>query len=78
MLLKLLAGVQTPNCIRATAFDAVAYDYPFVTVLSDATGAQSDAIHSGSNLPLNHFILKNCALQILTVYHCCFFLLAHA
>jgi nicotinamidase-related amidase len=47
-----VAGVQTPNCIRATAFDAVAYDYPFVTVLSDATGAQTDAIHSANLLDM--------------------------
>ena len=25
-----LAGVQTPNCIRGTAYDAIALDYPKV------------------------------------------------
>lgn len=44
----ILAGVQTPNCIRATAFDALALDYD-VTVLSDGTGAASDQVQQ-SNL----------------------------
>lgn len=54
MVLDLLAGVQTPNCIRATAYDAVAHDYPSVAVLSDATAGQNEAIHSG-----NIFFLYN-------------------
>ncbi|KAG0629432.1 hypothetical protein M758_1G103400 [Ceratodon purpureus] len=49
-----VAGVQTPNCIRATAFDAVAHDYPSVTVLSDATGAQNEAIHSANLLDMRN------------------------
>jgi nicotinamidase-related amidase len=43
-----LAGVQTPNCIRATAVDALSLDYT-TTVLSDATASQSAAIQT-SNL----------------------------
>jgi nicotinamidase-related amidase len=39
-----VTGVQTPNCIRTTVFDAVAYNYPVILV-DDATGAQSDEIH---------------------------------
>lgn len=39
----ILAGVQTPNCIRATANDALALDYATV-VLSDATASQTDEI----------------------------------
>ncbi len=39
-----LAGVQTPNCIRATAFDANALDYE-VVVLTDATGAAEPSAH---------------------------------
>ncbi len=35
-----LMGLQTPNCIRATAVDALSLDYA-VTVLSDATGSQT-------------------------------------
>lgn len=43
-----ITGIQTPNCIRTTVFDAVAYNYP-VTVIEDAVGAQTDEIHR-SNL----------------------------
>ena len=39
-----LAGVQTPNCIRATAFDAVSEDFPAVSVLADATASASEAV----------------------------------
>jgi nicotinamidase-related amidase len=69
MVLDLLAGVQTPNCIRATAFDAVAHDYPTVTVLSDATAGQTEAIHSGRILSLQ-FELKSAALQYAFLFNC--------
>jgi len=39
-----VTGVQTPNCIRTTVFDAIAYNYPVILV-DDATGAQSEEIH---------------------------------
>ncbi len=39
-----VTGVQTPNCIRTTAFDAIAFNYPVILV-NDATGAQSEEIH---------------------------------
>jgi nicotinamidase-related amidase len=39
-----VTGVQTPNCIRTTIFDAIAYNYP-VILINDATGAQSEEIH---------------------------------
>ena len=39
-----VTGIQTPNCIRTTVFDAVAYNYP-VTLVEDAVGAQTDEIH---------------------------------
>jgi nicotinamidase-related amidase len=39
-----VTGIQTPNCIRTTVFDAVAHNYP-VTVIEDAVGAQTDEIH---------------------------------
>jgi nicotinamidase-related amidase len=42
-----IAGIQTPNCIRTTAFDAIAYNYP-VVLARDATGAQSDEIHDAN------------------------------
>lgn len=39
----LLAGTQTPNCVRATAFDAVSYDYRTV-VIADCTSSMTDEI----------------------------------
>ncbi|PIA64875.1 hypothetical protein AQUCO_00100386v1 [Aquilegia coerulea] len=40
-----VVGVQTPNCIRQTVFDAVALDYQSVTVIVDATAAATPAVH---------------------------------
>uniref|UniRef100_A0A0A9EEQ1 Isochorismatase-like domain-containing protein n=1 Tax=Arundo donax TaxID=35708 RepID=A0A0A9EEQ1_ARUDO len=40
-----VVGVQTPNCIRQTVFDAVALDYEKVTVIIDATAAARPEIH---------------------------------
>jgi nicotinamidase-related amidase len=39
-----VTGIQTPNCIRTTVFDAIAYNYR-VTLVEDAVGARDDAIH---------------------------------
>jgi nicotinamidase-related amidase len=39
-----VCGIQTPNCIRTTVFDGVAYNYPVVLV-DDATGASSEEVH---------------------------------
>jgi nicotinamidase-related amidase len=39
-----VTGIQTPNCIRTTVFDAIAYNYP-VILIEDAVGAQNDEIH---------------------------------
>ncbi|KAL5072522.1 hypothetical protein RYX36_011506 [Vicia faba] len=49
-----ITGVQTPNCIRQTVFDAVALDYQHVTVLVDATAAATPDIHLA-----NVFDMKN-------------------
>jgi nicotinamidase-related amidase len=38
-----IVGTQYPNCVRATAYDAVAYGYD-VTILTDATSAVSEEI----------------------------------
>jgi nicotinamidase-related amidase len=38
-----ITGTQYPNCIRATAFDSLAYGYR-TTILTDATSAVSDDI----------------------------------
>ena len=56
-----LTGVQTPNCIRATAVDALSLDYA-TTVLSDATASQGAAIQT-SNLA----DMAAMGIQILTV-----------
>ncbi|HWQ21130.1 MAG TPA: isochorismatase family cysteine hydrolase, partial [Clostridia bacterium] len=42
-----LTGVQTPNCIRATANDALSLDYATI-VLSDATASQTDEIQQAN------------------------------
>lgn len=42
-----VTGIQTPNCIRTTVFDAIAYNYPVVLV-DDAVGASSDEVHSAN------------------------------
>ncbi|XP_040940913.1 probable inactive nicotinamidase At3g16190 isoform X2 [Gossypium hirsutum] len=42
-----VVGVQTPNCIRQTVFDAVAHNYQPVTVIVDATAAATADIHDG-------------------------------
>jgi len=54
-----VTGVQTPNCIRTTVFDAIAFNYP-VTLVEDATGAQSEEIHRANVLDM-----KNIGVRIL-------------
>ncbi|KAM7471753.1 hypothetical protein LguiA_009936 [Lonicera macranthoides] len=44
-----VTGVQTPNCIRQTVFDAVALDYQSVTVIVDATAAATPDVHFGKH-----------------------------
>jgi nicotinamidase-related amidase len=39
-----VTGIQTPNCIRTTVFDAIAYNY-LVCLIEDAVGARTDEIH---------------------------------
>lgn len=56
-----LCGVQTPNCIRATAMDAIAFDFPKVTVLSDATASATDDVQAANLLDM-----KNVGVQITT------------
>ncbi|MEW5318396.1 MAG: hypothetical protein WDW38_009621 [Sanguina aurantia] len=42
-----LCGVQTPNCIRATAVDGMGLDYR-VSVLADATASKSDTVQEAN------------------------------
>ena len=54
-----VCGIQTPNCIRTTVFDAIAYNYPAVLV-DDATGAASEEVHRA-----NVRDIKNIGVRIL-------------
>lgn len=49
-----ITGVQTPNCIRQTVFDAVALDYQTVTVIFDATAAATSNIHRANILDMTN------------------------
>lgn len=57
-----LAGVQTPNCIRATAYDALALDVASVAVLSDASAAATPFVHNA-----NLYDLRVAGADVLTV-----------
>ena len=46
-----ICGIQYPNCIRATVFDAVSLDYG-VTLVTDATSAQTAAIAEANILDM--------------------------
>ncbi|GER45003.1 peroxyureidoacrylate/ ureidoacrylateamidohydrolase RutB [Striga asiatica] len=43
-----VVGVQTPNCVRQTVFDAVSLDYHTITVIVNATAAATPEIHAGN------------------------------
>jgi nicotinamidase-related amidase len=55
-----VAGIQTPNCIRGTVWDANSLDYK-VTVLTDGTGAMSQEVHQA-----NLFDIQNIGIQLMT------------
>jgi nicotinamidase-related amidase len=42
-----VCGIQTPNCIRTTIFDGIAYNYA-VVLIADATGASSEEVHQSN------------------------------
>lgn len=42
-----VTGIQTPNCVRTTVFDAIAYNYPVILV-RDAVGAKDDDVHNAN------------------------------
>jgi len=48
-----ITGVQTPNCIRTTAFDAVAYNYG-AYIVEDATAAKTSQIHDANLLDMKN------------------------
>jgi len=55
-----VTGVQTPNCIRGTVWDANSLDYE-VTVLTDGTGAKTEDVHQANLLDM-----KNIGIMLLT------------
>jgi len=56
----IVAGVQGPNCLRATVYDAVSHDFD-VVLLSDGTASQTAQIHE-SNL----FDMENIGVKTMT------------
>jgi len=42
-----VTGIQTPNCVRTTVFDAMALGY-HVTVVADATAAKANDVHEAN------------------------------
>ncbi|KAL7152462.1 hypothetical protein ABFS83_04G098700 [Erythranthe nasuta] len=58
-----IIGVQTPNCIRQTVFDAVALDYETVTVIVDATAAATPDIHIANVLDMTNIGVATPTLQ---------------
>lgn len=61
-----VVGVQTPNCIRHTVFDAVELDYKSVTVIVDATAAATPDIHAA-----NIYDMKNIGVVAPTLEEWC-------
>jgi nicotinamidase-related amidase len=56
-----VCGTQWPNCIRATVFDAVSLGYA-VTVIDDATSAQTPAIADANRLDV-----RNIGVEVVTI-----------
>ena len=52
-----VSGIQTPNCIRTTAFDAIAYNYNTYLV-EDAVGAQNKQVHEANVLDMKNIGIK--------------------
>jgi len=52
-----VCGIQYPNCIRATVYDGVALGYD-VTLVADATGAQSDEIANANIYDIQNIGVK--------------------
>ncbi|EPS67306.1 hypothetical protein M569_07469 [Genlisea aurea] len=59
----IVTGVQTPNCIRQTVYDAVALDYRKITVISDATAAATPEIHFANLTDMMNIGVESQTLQ---------------
>jgi len=57
-----LCGVQTPNCIRGTATDALALDYEEILVLSDATASKSEPVQAANLEDMKNMGIANCTV----------------
>jgi nicotinamidase-related amidase len=55
-----VCGTQDPNCVRATVYDAVSYDFN-VILLSDATSSKTNDIHEQ-----NVRDMKNIGVDVMT------------
>ncbi|MDR3585138.1 MAG: cysteine hydrolase [Desulfosporosinus sp.] len=53
----IVTGVQTPNCIRGTVWDANSLDYE-VIVLTDGTGAKTTEIHIANLIDMESIGIK--------------------
>ncbi|KAJ4974279.1 hypothetical protein NE237_007453 [Protea cynaroides] len=49
-----VTGIQTPNCIRQTIFEAVELDYPSISIITDATAAATPEIHAANLLDMTN------------------------
>jgi nicotinamidase-related amidase len=58
-----IVGVQTPNCIRQTVFDAVALDYDKVAVIIDATAAAKPEIHLSNMIDMKNIGVETPTLE---------------
>ena len=52
-----IGGTQTPNCVRATAFDAISHDLD-TTVLTDGTSAATPEIHQANLRDMSNIGIK--------------------
>ncbi|KAI3996020.1 hypothetical protein MKX01_037517 [Papaver californicum] len=58
-----VVGVQTPNCIRHTVYDAVELDYQSVTVIVDATAAGTPEVHVANIVEMKNIGVATPTLQ---------------
>ncbi|KAK4482041.1 hypothetical protein RD792_012964 [Penstemon davidsonii] len=58
-----ITGVQTPNCIRQTVFDAISMDYRTVTVIVDATAAATPDIHLANIIDMKNVGVETPTLE---------------
>jgi len=60
-----ICGTQYPNCIRATAFDAIAHNFP-TTVITDATSAASEEVAQANIRDMQNIGIRCISFDALT------------